>query len=65
MEKRNDGTPAKLTPIPFYFLISHAVELFLKSALLKRGFTEDELKKHDYRHNLDSLLAALQKNILS
>lgn len=61
MEKRNDGTPAKLTAIPFYFLISHAAELFLKSALLKRGFAEDELKKYDYRHNLDSLLDALQK----
>ena len=50
----------KITCIPFYFLISHAAELFLKSALLKRGFTEQDLKKHKYRHNLKSLLEELQ-----
>lgn len=61
LEKRNDGSPTKVTAIPFYFLISHAVELFLKSALLKRGFTENDIKKYDYRHDLDSLLVALQK----
>ena len=61
LDKRSDGSPSKLTAIPFYFLISHAVELFLKSALLKRGFTENDVKKYDYRHNLDALLAALQK----
>lgn len=61
MEKRKNGSPAKITAIPFYFLISHSVELFLKSALLKRGFTENDLKKYDYRHNLNLLLEALQK----
>lgn len=65
MEKRENGSPAKLTSIPFYFLISHAVELFLKSALLKRGFTEDDLKKHNYRHNLRLLLKALQEKGVS
>ena len=40
IECRDDGTPAKITAIPFYFLISHAAELLLKSALLKRGFEE-------------------------
>jgi hypothetical protein len=59
LEKRDDGSPAKLTAIPFYFLVSHAVELFLKSALLKRGHTEKDLKDH-YGHNLNSLLKALQ-----
>lgn len=59
MEKRENGSPTKLTSIPFYFLISHAVELFLKSALLKRGFTEDDQKKHNYHHNLRLLLKAL------
>jgi len=29
--------------------------------LLQRGFTDRELKQRDYRHNLNSLLAALQK----
>ncbi len=55
------GLPERLTAIPFYFLVSHAAELFLKSALLKRGFREGDLKKYDYRHNLKSLLAALQE----
>jgi hypothetical protein len=61
LEKRKNGTPAKLTAIPFYFLVSHATELFLKSALLKRGFTENDLKQYDYRHNLNMLLKALQE----
>jgi len=61
MEIKDDGTPAKLTALPFYFLISHAAELFLKSALLKRGLTEGDLKKFDYRHNLKSLLTTLQE----
>jgi hypothetical protein len=61
METHLDGTPAKLTALPFYFLISHAAELFLKSALLKRGVTEKEIKAFDYRHSLNKLLEALQK----
>jgi hypothetical protein len=60
MEKKADGSPAKLTAIPIYFLVSHAVELLLKSALLKKGFTKTDLKKYDYRHNLNLLLEALQ-----
>ena len=61
LELNSDGTPAKITAIPFYFLISHASELLLKSALLKRGFDTANLKKYDYRHNLNALLAELQK----
>lgn len=61
LELKSDGTPAKLTAIPFYFLISHAAELLLKSALLKRGFNASDLKKYDYRHNLNTLLEELQK----
>ncbi len=60
LELNSDGTPVKATAIPFYFLISHAAELLLKSALLKRGFKEEDLKKYDYRHNLDALLEELQ-----
>ena len=52
-----DGRPTKLTAVPLYFLASHAAELFLKAALLKRGFPESELRKFDYRHNLGALLA--------
>lgn len=61
MEKGKDGSPVKITAIPFYFLVSHSVELFLKSALLKRGWTEQGLKKYDYRHNLAALLREVQK----
>lgn len=61
IELKNDGTPAKGTVIlPFYFLIPHTTELLLKSALLKRGFQERDLRKYDYRHNLDALLKELQ-----
>lgn len=59
LELDSDGRPMKLTAIPLYFLASHAAELFLKAALLKRGFPESELKKYDYRHNLDALLEEL------
>ena len=58
MELRDDGVPAKLTAIPFYYLVSHAVELLLKSALLKRGSVESETKK--LSHNLRSLLQAVR-----
>ncbi len=65
METKGDGTPAKITAIPFYFLASHAAELFLTSALLKRGFEESDLKEYDYRHNLNALLVAIQANGVS
>jgi len=65
LDKKSDGTPKRVTAIPFYFLVSHSVELFLKSALLKRGHTEQELKKYDYRHDLKKLLEALQKKDVS
>lgn len=54
------GRPAKITAVPLFFLASHAAELFLKAALLKRGASVSELKKFEYRHNLSSLLAMLQ-----
>lgn len=53
------GRPTKITALPFYYFASHAAELFLKSALLKRGFSEQDLKKFDYRHNLSNLLREL------
>lgn len=61
IEVRDDGRPSKITAIPLYFLASHAAELFLKAALLKRGFPEATLKKFDYRHNLSGLLAEIQE----
>ena|ERR1700678_992418 len=60
MELQGDGRPAKLTAIPFYFLVSHAAELLLKCALLKRDVTDDDLKAHGLRHNLGALLKVLQ-----
>jgi len=59
MEVDTAGIPTKVTAIPLYFLASHATELFLKSALLKRGFPEEALRKFDYRHNLDMLMEEL------
>lgn len=55
------GSPKTLMAIPLYFLASHAAELFLKAALLKRGFDASSLKKYDYRHNLNALLEEIQK----
>jgi hypothetical protein len=55
------GRPRQLTAIPLYFLASHAAELFLKAALLKRDVSEAVLKEYDYRHNLAALLEALQE----
>lgn len=54
-----NSKPTKLTAVPLFFLASHAAELFLKAALVKRGFSESDLRKFDYRHNLSSLLVAL------
>lgn len=65
LDTKSDGTPAKLTAIPFYFLVSHAAELLLKSASLKRGFPEGDLRKFDRRHDLDTLLEELQKHGVS
>jgi hypothetical protein len=61
IELDSKGCPTKLTAIPLYFLASHAAELFLKAALLKRGFDDAQLKKFDYRHNLEGLLLELLK----
>jgi hypothetical protein len=55
------GQAAGIQGLPFYFLVSHATELLLKSALLKRGFTEADVKRSEYRHSLSSMLAELEK----
>jgi hypothetical protein len=65
LELRDDGSPAKLTAIPFYFLVSQAIELFLKSALLKRGYVPADLRRFDNRHNLKALLELLKRKCLS
>ena len=57
-------TPPSVSPrshfaIPFYFLVSHAMELLLKSALLKRGVGESALRNRELRHNLGALMTQL------
>lgn len=47
--------------IPFYHLVSHAAELFLKCAILKRNGSVKSLKKLPVRHSLNLLLKELQK----
>ena len=59
-ETSDDEPPTSLSAIPFYYLASHAAELLLKSALLKRGFTESDLRTSEYRHSLLALLQALK-----
>jgi hypothetical protein len=60
LELDSKGCPTRMTAVPLYFLASHAAELFLKAALLKRNFPEADLKKLDYRHNLAKLLQEVQ-----
>lgn len=61
LELDGSGRPTSLTAIPVYFLASQAAELFMKAALLKRGFSESDLKKkHELRHNLEALLQEIQ-----
>jgi hypothetical protein len=55
------GRPTSVAAVPLFFLASHAAELFLKAALLKRGVDASSLKAYDFRHNLGALLAALQR----
>jgi hypothetical protein len=48
--------PGNIRAIPFYYLMSHALELLLKCALLKRGTRVADLRKYPLAHNLDGLL---------
>lgn len=61
LEADHTGAPkSPLLAIPYYVLISHAAELFLKAALVKRGHTESQLSKFQYGHDLLALLNELQ-----
>lgn len=57
---RQEPMPRNYRSAPFYYLISHSTELLLKSALLKRGFSNQELLQADIRHNLHQLLRCLE-----
>lgn len=58
--EKQESTTGNLRAIPFYYLISHAAELFLKCALLKRGVSSGELRKFPIRHSLTHLLNELK-----
>jgi hypothetical protein len=60
LDTDDSGRPTKLTAVPLYYLASHAAELLLKAALLKRGFDEPTLRRN-YGHNLTALLKELEK----
>ena len=47
--------------VPFYHLVSHAAELLLKRAILKRNGSVKSLKKHPVHHSLNLLLKELQE----
>jgi len=65
LEFDDTGRPATLMAIPLYFLASHAAELFLKAALLKRGTSMSELRGFEYRHNLSALMELLLRKGVS
>lgn len=60
-ERKGEVVARNRRAIPFYYLVSHSIELFLKCALLKRGHSPKELKKHPVGHGLDGLLDKLQE----
>jgi hypothetical protein len=61
-KSHKENLPKNIRSMPFYYLISHACELLLKSALLKRGVSEQKLMHHRLRHNLQELLAELESH---
>ncbi len=60
-QDKGESTVGNWRAVPFYYLISHAAELFLKCALLKRGVSPDDLKSSSLRHSLENLLRELLK----
>lgn len=60
IEDKGEKVPGNRAAIPYYLLISHAIELFLKCALLKRGVSPEALKKYEFRHDLKTLLEAIE-----
>jgi len=60
--EKGQTVPRNYLSIPFYFIVSHSIELLLKSALLKRGVSPSELKRLDHRHNLATLLQKVEDN---
>jgi hypothetical protein len=61
-KSRDEDMPGNYRATPYYFLVSHASELMLKAALLKRGVAEPTLKKGRVRHDLLALLHDLEQH---
>jgi len=59
-ERKGQKVRGNRMAVPYYLLISHAMELLLKCALLKRQTSPKDLKKFELRHNLKSLLDAVE-----
>lgn len=55
-KSQGEPLPRNIRAIPFYYLVSHAIELLLKCALLTRGRSLSDLKALSLRHNLKGLL---------
>jgi hypothetical protein len=53
--------PGNHRAMPYYFMVSHACELLLKAALLKREVAEPTLHKARVRHDLLALLHELEQ----
>lgn len=60
-QARGEVMPGNIRAIPFYYLMSHAIELFLKCALLKRGESADGLRRYPLGHGLRALLQKLKE----
>jgi hypothetical protein len=58
--EKAEGMPYNYRSMPFYYLVSHASELLLKAALLKRGVAPQQLRKVALRHDLRALLEELE-----
>jgi len=58
---KKNNPKSVVTISPFFYLSSHACELFLKSSLLKRDITEQDLKRRNIRHDLIKLLKILEE----
>ena len=50
-----------LAAAPLNFMLGHAAELLLKSALAFKGYDEKKLADSDFRHNLTALKEACQR----
>lgn len=57
---KGEDMPLNYRATPFYYLISHACELLLKAALLKRDYSPNRLRRPALRHNLKNLTEALR-----